>query len=62
MNTATKVCGQKKRRKATWMNEEVPRLVEEKKVAFERWLAAQDEYKVANRKCVKATKMAKKEF
>ena len=65
--TALRVCGEVKRKRDAWLNEEVERLAEEKLDAYKTWMGTSgedkaglyDEYKVANKMCIKATRRAK---
>ena len=68
---AMKVCGTRKRKRAEWVTEEVVQLADKKAELFARWQAiesgehqaaqqAHDEYRVANKVCLKAAKEAKR--
>jgi len=76
VNLALEVCGKRHKKRDEWLNEDIIQLAEKKKNLFKKWLSvkerqknvtnkvnkAQEEYKKANRACIKAARRAKAEY
>jgi exonuclease III len=68
VQSATEVCGTKKRKKPVWLSDDVEQLSEKKASLFAEWQSSRgqtretkyEEYRTTNRACIKATKKAKR--